>query len=100
MARTLSDCIADVRTLLASARAQVGEADARLADPDPAWQAAATIVVREALGGLAAVLWARGWQPADLLRLERKDETSWDLAAAVLADQARSYRDKPGADPE
>jgi hypothetical protein len=92
----------EVRALLAAVRARGDEVVGRLADPDPAWQTAVTTVVLSDLGGLAAVLWDRGWQPADLLRQAGRDKTpgARDLVGAVLVDQARSYRDHPQADPE
>ncbi len=90
----------EVRALLAAARGR-GEVVGRLAAADPVWQAAVSSVVLADLGGLAAVLWDRGWQPADLLRLASREKApgARDLVAAVLAEQARSYRDHPGADP-
>lgn len=92
---------AEVRILISAAadREAYRSASARLADPEPRWQAALTSVLLEDLGGLAAVLWDKGWQPADLLRLSRKDEAQHDLVAVVVSEQARSWRDHPGADP-
>lgn len=91
----------EVRALLAAPRGRGDDGVGRLAHADPVWQAAVSTVVLADLGGLAAVLWDRGWQPADLLRQATREKTpgARDLVAAVLAEQARSYRDHPGADP-
>ncbi len=92
---------ADVRRLLAGSPRDRPSPDALLADPDPAWQTMVSSVVLEDLACLAAELWDRGWQPADLLRLAARAKPSpRDLVAAVLLDESRSYRDRPGADPD
>src|SRR4051812_23564221 len=96
--RTLA---AEVRALLASSRQDMLAAESRLADPEPRGQGVVGSVVLEDLAGLAAVLWDRGWQPADLLRLAGREKPSArDLVAVVLLEQSRSYRDEPGADPD
>jgi hypothetical protein len=92
---------AEVRALLAERRdLPPPEMHRRLADPDPRWQAAVGSVLLEEGTGIVALLWDRGYQPVDLLRAAEKDRAARSFVAVVLLEEARAYRDRPGADAE